>query len=350
MTERAALLASLAHTIADYRVGEIARPTPDHVNTWLNQFAPGVQVPLLRELAYVLKRTYIKRATVQSFVTNLLVAEQLVGQNPMTFWKRANFLRIQSSGNSQRDILTMLDDRLQEMYGFSIDDCGSTDGPYLYFDDVMYTGNRILNDLKDWITWSAPTTARIRVILLGYHRRGQEYASTRLAHASAAARKHITMTWSRAWEIEDRDDHLSTSDVLRPSTIPIDDATQRYIKTLVLYGDAYPPVPRPGTSIGEHEFFSSNAGRCVLEQEFLKAGLYIRSVNPYLNTYQRPLGNVVLRSLGFGAMIVTYRNCANNCPLALWAGDPWYPLFPRRTNTYTELKRQLSLVSSTSGD
>lgn len=30
--------------------------------------------------------------------------------------------------------------------------------------------------------------------------------------------------------------------------------------------------------------------------------------------------------------MVTFRNCPNNCPLAFWVGDPWYPLFPRLNN------------------
>jgi len=54
-----------------------------------------------------------------------------------------------------------------------------------------------------------------------------------------------------------------------------------------------------------------------------------------------PLGYSKLVGLGFGSMIVTFRNCPNNCPLALWWGDPnakassplsrWYPLFWRKT-------------------
>ena len=54
----------------------------------------------------------------------------------------------------------------------------------------------------------------------------------------------------------------------------------------------------------------------------------------------KPLG-YSLFDPGFGSMFVTYRNCPNNCPLALWYGNPeypsnhpfsrWYPLFPRKT-------------------
>ena len=68
----------------------------------------------------------------------------------------------------------------------------------------------------------------------------------------------------------------------------------------------------------------------VLEQEFLKRGATIKLENQNLKDYARPLGNIVLQRFGFGALIVTYRNCANNCPLVFWAGD--YPLFERDNN------------------
>ena len=48
----------------------------------------------------------------------------------------------------------------------------------------------------------------------------------------------------------------------------------------------------------------------------------------------RPLGYHNLRTLGFGSMFITYRNCPNNCPLALWVEQDAYPsLFPRKANT-----------------
>ena len=79
-------------------------------------------------------------------------------------------------------------------------------------------------------------------------------------------------------------------------------------------------------------FFSSEEGRDVLEQELLVAGAKIRDLCPQLNKYQRPLGNMILETLGFGSTIVTFRNCPNNAPLAFWAGNPWYPLFERKIN------------------
>jgi hypothetical protein len=78
----------------------------------------------------------------------------------------------------------------------------------------------------------------------------------------------------------------------------------------------------------------------LLEQQFLLAGLKIRSFYRNPQAVLRPLGYHCLKDLGFGATVVTYRNCPNNCPLAWWwdtAAIPasrsrgrWYPLFPRK--------------------
>src|SRR5882672_3548504 len=50
MSARDGLLASVANTIQDYRAGEIAKPSPEHVDRWIQQFEKGVQLRLLREL------------------------------------------------------------------------------------------------------------------------------------------------------------------------------------------------------------------------------------------------------------------------------------------------------------
>jgi hypothetical protein len=107
----------------------------------------------------------------------------------------------------------------------------------------------------------------------------------------------------------------------------------------------YPPNLRTAGHVGGGGIFSSDAGRQLLEEEFLKAGVHIRQMCPHLNKYQRPLGNVILETLGFGSLIVTFRNCPNNAPLALWAGDPWNPLFPRTTNSDTSMRRFMATLA-----
>ena len=324
---RKALLASIAGTIADYRQGEIPTPDADHVDTWIKQFDAAVQDPMLVELDHVLKKTYVARADVQKFIGAIVTASKLAGSNPCDFWKKANFLNIQGAGNSQREMLESFEAVLQKTCGLSLGDCGSEDGPHIYLDDVIFTGNRIRNDLIAWIQSSAPSAAKVHVVVIGFHRGGQWYASTGIEEGAKACGKKVDIRWWHFIEIEDRKKYISESDVLRPSSIPDDAAVQAYVQSL-----KYSPVLRSGNSLGEKKFFSSDAGRSLLELELLKAGAHIRSICPNLNQYQRPLGNMLLQTLGFGALIVTFRNCANNCPLAFWVDDPWYPLFPRKTN------------------
>lgn len=326
-SNRGALLASIASTIADYRKGEISAPDAAHVDRWINQFDAAIQDPILAEMDQVLKKTYITKPVVEGFLSRLTTNGELAGVNPRDFWSRANFLSIQGGGNSQREMLRMFDQTLRATCGIGIDQCGSADGPYIYLDDVVFTGNRVKNDLSGWLKSSAPATAKVHVIVIAFHRGGQYYAKTKIDEARAAACRTLAINWWRCLEIEDRKSYTNSSDVLRPSSLPGDALTQTYVQGL-----KYQPVVRQGTSVGENKFFTSDAGRCLLEQEMLKAGLRIRAMCPNLNVYQRPLGNMVLESLGFGSLVVTFRNCPNNAPLALWAGDPWYPLFPRKTN------------------
>ena len=107
----------------------------------------------------------------------------------------------------------------------------------------------------------------------------------------------------------------------------------------------YKPHLRTPGQVGGKGIFSSDEARQLLEEEFLKAGVRIRQMCPNLNKYQRPLGNMLLETLGFGSLIVTFRNCPNNAPLALWAGDPWHPLFPRTTNSDTSMKRFMAMLA-----
>jgi hypothetical protein len=328
MSERKRLLKSIADTIADYRAGEIAKPTPEHVDRWVSQFSQAIQQPILAEMEHVLSQTYLTKVTIETFLSKLVKNSHLVGPDPCAFWRDVTFLDIQGGGNSQRDMLVLFSRELQKECGVTTAQCGSAKAhTFVYLDDVLFTGNRIQKDLTDWINSAAPPSAAVHVVTIGRHTGGQFYAKGRIEKAAKAAGKTITLTWWHAVEIEDRRDHTDTSDVLRPTSIPNDPATQAYVHSL-----GYAPVLRKPGSVGGKGFFSSEQGRNLLEQEFLKTGVHIRSICPHLGVYQRPLGNMVLNTTGFGSMIVTFRNCPNNAPLALWVDDPWYPLFARKTN------------------
>lgn len=322
---------NIASIIADYREGEISKPTAQHVATWVGQFQPNIQDSILQEMKHVLENSYFKRDNVVQFINGLIKNNKLVDGAPAEFWPTVNFLDIQQGGNSQREMLCQFDLALKTSLGFGINNCGGHGGPFVYLDDVIFSGNRVRHDLEPWIKAYAPQTCTIHVIVMAFHRGGQWYASGRIKQAALEAGKNISVHWWRCVEIEDRRNCLNISDVLRPSVLSADPMTQQYVQMLTDCG--YPPLVRTVMNPPyQSPFFSSESGRQILEQSFLEVGLRIRQTCSFLPDKIRPLGYSILKTLGFGSVIVTFRNCPNTCPPAFWAGNPWYPLFPRKTN------------------
>jgi hypothetical protein len=322
---------SIVSKIHDYRADEITYPTVAHVQRWICQFPEELQSHIVEELNHVLAKSYISKQDVSSFISGLVKNKKLAGENPLVFWQKANFLSIQRGGSSQKELLELFDKLLTESIGISVDECGSNKGEFVYIDDFVFSGNRVRSDLENWIENYAPSECRVNIIVIAFHRGGQWYASEKLKQKAKKCDKLIDFTWWRVLGIEDRKAYMSRSDVLRPTKLPEDHAVREYVEMLSDVG--YPPTLRlilnpPYNS----QFFSSEQGRQLLEEVFLIAGSEILKMCPNLPERIRPLGYSALKTLGFGSMIVTYRNCPNTCPPASWVGDPWYPLFPRKTN------------------
>ncbi len=310
MSNRQELLESIAATITDYRADDLPAPTPAHVETWINQFDAGVQLPILSEIDHVLKNTYFSLQKVAHFLKVVLKSEKLAGADPGAFWRSVRFLDIH----------------------------GEESGAFVYLDDVVFTGNRVLHDLADWIQSDAPAAATVHVVSMALHTGGVHYARGKIAEVARTYGKSIAVQFWSAVTLEDRKTRTYMSDVLRPVSISEAPEVMEYVAAM-----KYKPELRIAGDVGRNKIFSSEAGRHVLEQEFLKAGVNIRQSCPNLGITQRPLGHSWLETLGFGSLIVTFRNCPNNTPLALWVGDPWHPLFPRTTNSQASIKRLMAM-------
>lgn len=315
----------ISSIISDYRAGEIPTPDATHVKRWINQFPSAVRQDLLDEMAHILDKTYFSKADVQNFFDVVLKNEKFAGDDPKNYWKGVNFLRLQQAGNSQRDFLKLFDAALKKHYNLSVEDCGATPHTFVYIDDAIFSGGRAKSDLIRWIKDHAPIKAKVAVIVMATHALGVFFATKDIEKAAKEAGKSIEVTWWRSIPIEDRKHYMNNSDVLRPTAIPPEAVT--YVEQL-----GATPILRTGSSLGDLKVFSSSQRRNLVEQEFLKAGVEVRRLCPRLPAQMRPLGSTLMRITGFGSTFITYRNCANNTPLALWAGNPWYPLFPRKTN------------------
>jgi hypothetical protein len=301
----------------------------EYVMNWAGQFPEAGRLPLLLELGHILDRTYVSQSDWETFVKELLTTEQLVGSDPVAFWRGVNFCKDQKRGNSQREMLEVFDGVLSQTLGFSITDCGSDEGPWVYLDDGIFTGTHVRWDLLDFIRGPAPQTCVLHIIAIALHSGRAQYTEKELHKAAKEAGKKLTTKWWRAKEFETRP--WRDTEVLFPSALPDDPYVAKLVEQLKELKQ--PPKLRTVVTASANGVFSGDGARNLLERELLIAGCRLKyELAPYLKENHWPLGYDVFKCMGFGSMLVTFRNCPNNCPLALWCGDPWIPLFPRDTN------------------
>jgi len=328
MTTRHRLLESIAECIGDYRRGEIPQPTPGHVEKWVNQFASESRDKILSGVDYILRKSYIRETNMLRYLSDIAGSSlNMQVATPEQFWTTCHILQIQSSGQSQNMLNSMLLTTLKEKYrrtGLG----GYNSCAYVYLDDASYSGNRIKSDICGWLrSFNPGDTVVLWVITFASHTSGKHYAETAIRKVGSELGLRLWVYWQEYLEIEDRKSQMNVSDVFRPRRIPDNPRVNTYVENM-----EFPPVLRTGRSVGKNQFFSSAQRRDFLEQAFLTMGVHIRNECNNLGQYQRPLGYARLCTLGFGATFVTWRNCSNNCPLVFWVSDPWYPLLPRRTN------------------
>jgi hypothetical protein len=341
-THRQALLESIATTIADYRQGEIPAMTPDHVTRWVYQFDKDDQLTILVEMDRILKTYYVSREKAKDIIKRALTSQKIFGNNPATVISRTHFLRIQRNGNSQNELLTLANEVTQCEYGISVTSCGASPVAYIYLDDCLFSGNTGLYDLKQWLP-SAIRGTTLYLIFLGAHTSGLSYLKSRFD--SEAKVRGVSLDCRQWYKFNNLPQDTERFDCLWPRKISGDELVDTYIQQVMerCQGQSFSPrLFRPSGVPTQETIFSSPEARKVVERAFLKAGAYIVSLPKSPKFKMRPLGYESLESLGFGAIFVTYRNIANNCPLVLWWGDPnfpsshpfskWYPLFPRKVN------------------
>jgi len=349
-SQRQSLLQSIVKIIADYRQGEIEAIDVNHVDRWIRQFSnfgfdDKAQEDILREMKHILNSYYISRNLAQNILTRVLTSSELFGDNPIEKIKNTQFLRIQRKGNSQNDLLNLCELILQSNYGLRLEDCGKSPTAYIYLDDCLYTGNTALRDINDWMP-HAMRGATLYLVFFAVHSEGWRYSYARIQSEAekydiAIKPWHLYKFHNSRWEASQFDCFWA----LPPSRDELDELINQYVQKITRFRQEshrnLPDLFRPTGRPIQERIFSSPTNRKLLEYAFLKAGAYIVSLPRNPHPSMKPLGYDYLDSLGFGAFLVTYRNIANNCPLALWWGDPrrgyplnaWYPLFPRLVNT-----------------
>ncbi len=324
--------ARLAQVLAGYEPLR-GRDLQAWVEQWADQFDEGVRQRVVAETAHVLERTLITRTAAKQILERLITDEDMCGDGDIRdWWKSSNFLRLPSKGKSRGEMRVMIDKSLQDTHGLSITDCGSELQRYIYLDDVVCTGTQWNYAVNGWLKREREKLAgdkevHLWLIALACHRDRQDYWIGELKTEARVLGISLKIDVWAGFEMK--------PSALWPTFRPKDyDASQPVEKLREeLERERYPMRLRKNLTDPNCRVFSSEDARDLLEREFLTAGCRIR-YEPSHNFGEPfwPLGYDRFAGMGFGTPIVTWRNCPNSAPLALWAEGRWSPLLPRDNN------------------
>lgn len=333
------LINQLLEIIGDYNMPKGMEMKKDHVDRWINQFDEEFQNTILEELIEVFSKQYLSKDIVKSKIRSVLTDKKIWGENIKESIQNTNFLKIQEQGNSQKDLLEIVDEILFEEYEIKIKNCFSKN-KYFYIDDCIFTGNRFINDIKRCIESGEIKEGSIFISYhLAYYKSGWNHAVRKISQMFKKIKVEAEYWYHYMFQNYQKNLYKNDLSVLWPKEIEYEQLSS-YIDWRCNESDYAKNVDfcRNYNMINEN-LFKDSSGRDIIESQFLKVGLdlVINANNPSASI--RPMGFSKLESIGFGAMFVTYRNISNNCPLALWYGDvtcssnkaltKWYPLFPR---------------------
>lgn len=214
--------------------------------------------------------TFVSKETIVNFFIEKL-AELAVDVNGCTL------LNWQGEGKSQADLVQALNDTIE--YPFSINQLEME--TWIYIDDISYTGNTLKKNLTGRWPRGARREARPkRLLVLVYKHYGEskQWIETSLRHFVGSET-----------EVQ----------VISDGSLDLIYDTNK-----------------------DYSCFVQVATRIALGGNCKPLGL---------DCSRLPGADDERKEKGFGAMVVTYRNCPNNCPVALWwSVDSFVPLFPRK--------------------
>ena len=338
------LLESIADTVKDYRQGEIDTITPSHINRWVRQFDEDARIIILKEMDNILKKYYVSKQESIEFLEHILHNSEIFGDDVLDGIEATKFLNIQRKGESQNDLIKLIRHTLEEYYDISLDECGKTNpSRYIYLDDCLFSGNTVRYDLKNWVA-DIKEPIELHLVFIALHTDGYNYVVKSIRRDPPKKMLKL-ITW-RKYEFNNDPNQTEMFECFWPMKYSDGDFVDEYVEELIEGSKEKMISPRLFRPVGlplKDNVFSSPRNRIIIEHSFLKAGVQIRSFSKEPKEQMRPLGYHYLTSLGFGGLFITYRNISNNCPLALWWGDPdspkshplsrWYPLFLRKGNS-----------------
>jgi hypothetical protein len=348
------LIESIYKTLEDYRADEnyqLVRVTIDRIRNWINQFDNDLRVPILTELDNIFKKRYCSKSKVKEFLDQVVqvLTKDFNFKSADEFLKNSDFLNLQPEGKSQRVMLSLFDELIQEKYGLSLTDCGTTSKKYsIYTDDILCTGLTLISDIKDWTeqsfslnkTNAEAVADNSTILVFAYvflHKKNylKKVFEMKKKISDEISTKHKMY---RLISIENDLNTTSKLDFIYPIEEGQTERVISYKNEIANKVDAHvngrwstkEEFYRPTNLPTKEDFFSTSQNRIIIENAFLKKGIEILDTANSKIPNMRALGYSLpaLKDFGFGALCFTWRNVPNNAPLVFWySGGGFIPLF-----------------------
>lgn len=360
------LIKEIFEIVKDYRQDE-EMMTVDRIEVWINQFNADDRVFFLEELKHILKQRYISKDEAKRIVKEMIefLAEKFEYEDPKEFLLDSSFINHQPEGKSQKILLSFLNEIIQNEYAISIAEC-NPDKPkfYIYFDDILCTGDTLVKGLtqntqesKGWFYQTNDTgktnfelfkenNAKLILAYFAIHKRNIKKALSRIYYGLGKQNIDITYAWEKKYEIENDIDNVDSKlNFLFPKESVRDqmvndchDQIEEKIKSEGYHENEtirYREINKPSREL----FFSSEENRDRFEKILLDKCIEIYNSSEHLMNDLRPkplgYGLYTDLTLGFGALIFTWRNVPFNTPLVFWyKSQHWISLFERKFVTY----------------
>jgi len=341
------------------------------ITNWINQFNEEDREFILSELIHILKQRYITKNQFKEYLKKVffedireLIPEEFGQMDMKEILKRIYFIDNQPAGKSQKAVIRIIEELIQEKLGLTLADCGKKDPScYVYLDDVLCTGDTIFKGIEKegWLNKNNiinPKKTNRDVLI---EKKRPIFISLYSAHLLNAQKLHrrmdnenednkdltITIFCHDNYGIDNRYDSNSKLQFIFPledeqdelitgCKKQIEDKVYAYCK-----GNNY-KIPtghfyRSSSTPKNETFFSSAENRNRFEKIILRKSIEIYNKANLENLRMKPLGYGLYtdKSFGYGTLVFTWRNVPLNTPLVFWyEHNGWNPLFKRHWSSY----------------
>jgi len=357
-------ISALFEEIKDYRFDQ-GLMSDEIIREWIEQFDEDDKEFVLDETTHIMRQRYLSEDNAKDFLKSRIefLTKKYNFDAPKEFLSHIRIIDHQPEGKSQKILLNLLYEICSTTFDFDLRNHFNINAKYyLYFDDVLCTGDTLFKGL-------AKNEEKSKGFFFQRHSDGRTNLEIFLENDSKLffaffclhtqnihkvikrlefgldRKLDIRYSWNSALEIDNRlvdgskFNYFILSETNKTEQVEL---CETQIKSKLQTSNYYEEKDffyRPTDVPNEENLYSNKENRERYERIISEKciNLYNKAEGLQENIRARPLGYGLRleNSLGFGTLFFTWRNAPFNSPIIFWYGHHgWNPLFKRNYTGY----------------